>query len=234
MTPLETRDNGPMRALTWARERLREKGLIDTAKVAVSVVLDSTFDWRYGTSTSGKVNSDQLGVTGGNQIHAKRYGATKVRPLLALLKSLDVATNGVFVDFGSGKGRALMVAALYGFRRIVGVEFSPQLHEAARRNVEIFLGRTGLPAKIDLVLGDVAAYPIAADQNVFYMYNPFDDVVMAQVLANLRESIERSPRKVWLIYGAPLLHDAVDRAAIFQRHSLVEIGGSEFRVYASG
>ena len=58
--------------------------------------------------------------------------------------------------------------------------------------------------------------------------------VMAQVLANLRESIERSPRKVWLIYGAPLLHDAVDRAAIFQRHSLVEIGGSEFRVYASG
>lgn len=120
-----------MRALTWARERFREKGLIDTVKVAVSVVLDSTFDWRYGTSTSGKVNSDQLGVTGGNQIHAKRYGATKVRPLLALLKSQDVPVNGVFVDFGSGKGRALMVAALYGFRRIVGVEFSPQLHEAA-------------------------------------------------------------------------------------------------------
>jgi hypothetical protein len=80
-----------MWALTWARERLREKGLIDIVKVAVSVVLDSTFDWRYGTSPSGKVNSDQLGVTGGNQIHAKRYGATKVRPLLALLKSLDVA-----------------------------------------------------------------------------------------------------------------------------------------------
>ena len=40
-----------------------------------------------------------------------------------------------FVDYGSGKGRVLMLAAAYPFRRILGVEFSESLDRVARDNI---------------------------------------------------------------------------------------------------
>lgn len=223
-----------MGPLTWAFAHVRERGLLNTVKVAASAVADVTFDWRYGTSTSEKVNWDQLGSTSQNLIHSRGYNATKARPLLALLKMLELPSNGVFVDFGSGRGRALMIAALHGFRRIVGVEFSPALHESADRNIRIFLRATGLRAHIDLIQSDVTAYIIEADQNVFFMFNPFDAVVMTTVLSNIRASIARAPRRVWLIYCTPWQHEVVEGSRLFKSQSLVEIGGCEFRVYTNG
>jgi predicted RNA methylase len=41
-----------------------------------------------------------------------------------------------FVDIGSGKGRALIIAAEYAFKRIIGVEYSPSLATICRRNLE--------------------------------------------------------------------------------------------------
>ena len=40
-----------------------------------------------------------------------------------------------FVDLGSGKGRTLLMASEYPFRRIVGVEILPELHRAAEENI---------------------------------------------------------------------------------------------------
>ncbi|MBZ5489392.1 MAG: class I SAM-dependent methyltransferase [Acidobacteriia bacterium] len=40
-----------------------------------------------------------------------------------------------FIDLGSGKGRALLMAAQYGFKRIIGVEFMPELHRVAQENI---------------------------------------------------------------------------------------------------
>ena len=40
-----------------------------------------------------------------------------------------------FVDYGSGKGKAMFLAAEYPFKRIVGVEFAPALHEIACKNL---------------------------------------------------------------------------------------------------
>src|SRR5258708_3764329 len=41
-----------------------------------------------------------------------------------------------FVDLGSGKGRALLMASDYPLRRIVGVEFLSDLHHTAKKNIE--------------------------------------------------------------------------------------------------
>ena len=40
-----------------------------------------------------------------------------------------------FVDYGLGKGRVLMLATEYPFKRIVGVEFSESLDRTARQNL---------------------------------------------------------------------------------------------------
>lgn len=41
----------------------------------------------------------------------------------------------MFLDLGSGKGRMVLSAARFPFRRIIGVELSNDLTAIARRNV---------------------------------------------------------------------------------------------------
>ena len=52
------------------------------------------------------------------------------------LDSLAIdASRFTFVDLGCGKGKPLMVAASYGFRRLVGVDISAECIAIARRNI---------------------------------------------------------------------------------------------------
>ncbi len=68
-----------------------------------------------------------------------------------------------FVDFGSGKGRALLVAAEYPFERIVGIEFAEELHEIAqrqpRRRTRI---QRSVVAAIEAICADATAYELPA------------------------------------------------------------------------
>ncbi|HKS37428.1 MAG TPA: hypothetical protein VJW76_09580, partial [Verrucomicrobiae bacterium] len=159
-----------MGAFAWALNSVREKGLVQTAKVATSVIADLSFDWRYGTDTTRWVLPDELGAVGENKVHSVRYQPTKARPLRHLLNSFNLPRDRGFVDFGSGKGRVLLIAAQCGFQNIIGVEFSPELCERTRKNVEIFRRRSGLTARIEIVMSDVTHYRIQPDQCTFFMY----------------------------------------------------------------
>jgi SAM-dependent methyltransferase len=134
-----------------------------------------------------------------------------------ILRQLDLPKDGVFVDLGSGKGRVLLIAAQFRFRNVVGVEFSQELCEIARDNVKVFTQRTHITARIDVVESDVATYSIKPDHKVFFMNNPFEEVVMKRVLANLLSSVTQFPRKIWLIYHNPRLNGWSPTPSFFAR-----------------
>src|ERR687885_509057 len=48
-----------------------------------------------------------------------------------LLRDIAISEDDVLIDFGSGKGRVLFLAAHYGFRKIIGVELSAKLNQIA-------------------------------------------------------------------------------------------------------
>ena len=62
----------------------------------------------------------------------------------------------VLVDYGSGKGRVLVVAAELGIQRIVGIEFSPGLVAIAKCNLERYRARTGDGRTISLITANAA------------------------------------------------------------------------------
>jgi predicted RNA methylase len=217
--------NPVMNPLNWALESVARRGLVETFKAALSVVVDIGFDLRYGTDTMRWVEIHRQ--------HAESYRATKAAPLRSLMRKLNLPKGGVFVDLGSGKGRVLLIAAQLGFNRIVGVEFSGELCEIARENVKAFSRRTQLAARIDIVKSDVASYLIESEQSVFFMYNPFDGVVMARVLTNLRSSITRFPRRIWLIYNKPAHDEAVSKSDLFSACQEFQIRGNRFKVYSN-
>jgi SAM-dependent methyltransferase len=222
-----------MNPVSWAVESVSSRGVVQTLKVAAGVVMDLGFDLRYGTDTMRWVDLKSLDIKSANKTLGARYRATKARPLSKLMAKLDLPKDGVFVDLGSGKGRALLIAAQFGFQKIVGVEFSRELCRIASENVRAFARRTGVMVRIDIVESDVANYCLQNDQNIFFMNNPFYGVVLDGVLDKMRESVTRFPRKIWLIYNNPLCHEAVDKTELFLSRKKFEIGGAEFFVYCN-
>lgn len=69
-----------MNPLRWARESIQRRGLLQTAKVTVSMLCDLRFDFRYGTDTVRWVDMGRLAIDSQNKARAVQYQATKLRP----------------------------------------------------------------------------------------------------------------------------------------------------------
>ena len=223
------------RVLTWAATSLRQRGVATTCKIAFSSATDRCFDWRYGTDTYQAVDVEELQARSNNSQHAVHYQATKAGPFKKLLRHLQLPANSVFVDYGSGKGRVVMLAAQQArrFKRVVGLDFSPRLCAIARRNVETFRRRVGSLAPVAILEADATAHEPSADANVFFFYNPFNEVILRQVIARIGQSLTSHPRPIWLIYGTPLHAQVIEQSGLFQSPTALSFGGMEFRVYTN-
>jgi SAM-dependent methyltransferase len=119
-----------------------------------------------------------------------------------------------FIDLGSGKGRTLLMASDYPFRRIVGVELLPSLHEIARQNLSQYKSDTQKCFALQSICADATAFPFPDEPLVIYLFNPFPETGMRRVFANLEQSLREHPRAVYVLYHNPLLE-----------HVLTESGG---------
>jgi hypothetical protein len=125
----------------------------------------------------------------------------------ALLRALDLARvdeSDVFVDVGSGMGRALLVAHLATGASAIGVEIQAHLVAASRA----LIAHRG-DARISIVHGDAttAALPIGS---VYFLYCPFSGAPLERLLDTL-EPIARTsairicavdlalPSRAWLV-----------------------------------
>jgi SAM-dependent methyltransferase len=169
------------------------------------------FDRRFENDTAASaVDLAHIGEYAGDRAYYQPVTPAAFRDAMSLLPR-DLSGHA-FVDFGSGKGRALILAAERGFGRVVGVELSAELHEAARRNVAAYTRATGRAAPIELVHGDALAYEIPdAGPCVFYLFNPFPESVTRCLLDRIAASRARSPSKMYLVYLASRFDHLVAR-----------------------
>jgi Histone methylation protein DOT1 len=89
---------------------------------------DFLFDKLTGMDTSKTVGHEQLEFDADRGHHYVASRWFKLFDLHRILRGIAISRDDVFIDFGSGKGRVLFVAAHYGFRKIIGVELSPKLN----------------------------------------------------------------------------------------------------------
>lgn len=116
--------------------------------------------------------------------------------------------GGLFIDCGSGKGRLVLCAACYPFRRAMGVELSPILTGIAKRNLESARPRLHCD-QVEFVTQDAATFRFPPDTSCVFLYNPFGGTVLEAMLGNLRRSLEETPRRLALIVSTP---DRAERA----------------------
>jgi SAM-dependent methyltransferase len=176
------------------------------------------FDERFGVETSGLIYD----LPTGHAHDAYNNGYFAVAPsvfhavMRMLVERLHLDYQRFrFVDVGSGKGRALLLASDYPFREVIGVELSPDLDRVARANVAQYAAAIeAVPRAQRSLLRRPPVIPIQGDATEFlwppgplvvYMWNAFASPVMERVFQNLGASLAEQPRELYLVYMHPEL-----------------------------
>lgn len=196
------------------RASLRKNGLWRTLKVIprniVFVLTD--FDRKYGTNTRMQIEDD----AGLPQEHEGYEGAPP-RLFHRIIRSLEVSPDRfAFIDLGSGKGKALLLASHYPFRRVIGVEYNSRLNDIAAHNARLY-GHSGRRVReIETVCGDAGAYELPPGDLLIYLFNPFKAAIMERVLANLEQAVHADSREVLVVYQNPTQRHLLDRAPFLE------------------
>jgi precorrin-6B methylase 2 len=222
--------------LLWSRvsASVRHNGIRGAMESAAAVLEDARFDKRYGIETGRHLLLDGLRIRSHNKSLGVDYQPTRVRAFRKLLERLELPEDRALVDFGCGKGRVLIAAAAFGFRRITGVEFAPELCEICRRNLACLRARSGSHAVLEVIEMDAVEYRIRSDENVFFFYNPFHPLIMEKVMGNIQASLRTHPRTIRVIVNNPSKLEAVLESqrnlALCGRYSY---GSSRFCTYSN-
>jgi SAM-dependent methyltransferase len=191
---------------------------------------DADYDWdRHVNTTSAAVSwrDRLLGV-----FHSP-YQPTEPALFHEMLEALHKLSqfdfqDFTFIDLGSGKGRTLLLASDYPFRRIVGVELLPALHQIAQENLRKYHSELQKCFALKSICADATAFPFPAEPTVLYLFNPFLESGLKRTLANLEESLRQNPRPVYVLYHNPLLEHVLGESAAFTK-----VGGThQYSIYA--
>lgn len=176
------------------------------------------FDRRFRVDTAGVISLSALDVANEHWESGFSYEPTDSENFKAVIGELPIRYEDfTFTDFGSGKGKALLLAAEFPFRKILGVEISLRLHQVAKQNIRNY--RNGLVKcnAMESICSDATSFRISGEQTVFYFFNPFEEPPMARVLSNIEESLRKHPRRIYIVYKAPLFGFLMDRAGFLKK-----------------
>jgi len=162
------------------------------------------FDRKHGTDTDGEIPVELLDHAEGVAPQAVSYEPTDPDAFKVMVRELPIDRPAyTFIDLGSGKGRVVFLASQFGFGQVVGVEASPTLHQVACQNLGAWAKDGNDTRNIELRREDAATTEIPEQPCVVYLFNPFRERTVARVLLNVKWSLQRTPRDLWLVYYNP-------------------------------
>jgi hypothetical protein len=203
----------------WFTEQRARNGILATLKES-SVILrqflldslparrrqrygDVDYDWDHRVDTTGATVGWRDRLLG--LLHSP-YQPTDPALFREMLASLEIDFRDfLFIDIGSGKGRTLLMASDYPFRRIVGVELLPELHRVAEENIGKYKSDSQQRVAIESICTDAREFIFPPEPSVLYLFNPLPQAGLVHLLTNLEQSLRENPRPVLVLYHNPVL-----------------------------
>jgi SAM-dependent methyltransferase len=192
---------------------------------------DIDYDWQHRVNTTSAAVGWRDRLLG---VFHSPYQPTDEALFHEMLASLSKQIHFdfrdfIFLDLGSGKGRALLMASDYPFRRILGVELLPTLHDLAQENIGKYSSVSQKCFTLQSICGDATEFSFPSEPVVLYLFNPFPEAGLRRVIANLEQSLRDHPRPVYVLYHNPLLEHVLAESSIFRK-----IGGThQYALYAT-
>lgn len=162
---------------------------------------EEAFDALHNVDTSGIVETYRFNISNENLRFSKEYRASSPAALIEKLDAMGFAYERfTFIDIGCGKGKPGLWMTRRPFRKIVGVEFNPDLVAVARTNLTTMKNFDQRCRDVEILCQDATTYPFPETDLLVYFYRPFLANVLEKVLANLFESVRRNGNTAYICY----------------------------------
>jgi SAM-dependent methyltransferase len=180
---------------------------------------DADYDWDHRVNTTSAAVGWHDRLLGA--FHSP-YQPTEPALFQEMVQALECQTHLDFCDFtfldlGSGKGRTLLMASNYPFQRIVGLELLPSLDQIARENLRQYKSNLQQCFALESICADATSFHLPNQPLLMYLFNPFPESGLRQVVANLERSLREHPRPVYVLYHNPLLEHVLDESAVLRK-----------------
>lgn len=173
------------------------------------------FDLAEGIDTGGDVPWGQLRSGDWSDPYITAYRPSTPSGVRSILDALPDKERCTFVDIGCGKGRVLAVAAEYPFKKVLGVEISPALFQAAVANANFLNARHPNRPGIEVFRADALEFPLPAGDLMISLFNPFYAAVLKRFVKRLEASLCEHRRTIWIIYVHPKFKQIIARSPEF-------------------
>jgi len=240
------RDN----AVGWIRDAIRARGFFGALRFYGSTLHDLLrdlaptrrksrygdidFDFDFGVDTTWATVGWRTRVR--EWLRGVQYQASEPELFREILASVPVSIEGfTFIDLGSGKGRTLLMASDHPFRRIIGIELLAELNATAAQNIALYKSDQQKCFNIEARAGDARYFEFPSEPTVLYLFSPFPEHIMREVLGNLEQSFIKSPRPVYVLYHN-LVHESVfdEQPWLRRLHRTHQFGAYEVESSGSG
>lgn len=163
-------------------------------------------DKKHGVDFVTKVHIDRLEHTPDSCEYEASNSET-----YSIIEAMNITPNNNFIDIGCGKGKAIYILSKLPFTKIDGIEYSSELAEIARNNLT--------KMKVDkstIYNMDASEFKKYNEYDYFYMYNPFGESTMSEVVTKIEKTLEERESEVYVIYANPLHSKTITKNNLFQ------------------
>ncbi|HMG87237.1 MAG TPA: Gfo/Idh/MocA family oxidoreductase [Terracidiphilus sp.] len=199
--------------------------LLEEARVALGVHFPAEtkiddrhpFDKATGLDTGGFIPGNDLHPGHPHDSHLGSYYGTAPSLVQAVLdRWLETpdrlfVENYTFIDFGSGKGRVVLIASKLPFRKCIGVELNPDLNAIAADNFARWQQSGNPRSPLEAVCQDALAFEFPPGPCLVYLFNPFPSQVLAHLIDRIAEAFAGRPGQLDLLYVNAEFKDLLDQ-----------------------
>jgi len=187
---------------------------------------DLDYDFDHGVDTTASNLATGTRLTGA--IAGAGYQPTDPGLFRTMLDQLHIDfSRFTFIDLGSGKGRALLLASDHPFRRIVGIELLPELHAIALRNLDHYRSDAQRCSAIASICMDALDFDFPPEPLVLFLFNPLPEPALTAVLNRLAASLSSHPREAYVLYANPILEHLLSTSPSWFRLA----GSEQYAIY---
>ncbi len=175
------------------------------------------FDQATGLDTSGFIPGNQLNSGQPNDTYVGSYYGTAPSLAQAMLdRWLETpdrlfVENYTFIDFGSGKGRVVLIASKLPFRKCIGVELNPDLHAIAVDNFARWQQSGNARSPLEAICQDALTFEFPPGPCLIYLFNPFPPHVIPQLIDRIAQAFAERPGQLDILYVNAEFRDILDQ-----------------------
>ncbi len=188
---------------------------------------DVDYDWDHRVDTTGATIGWRERLLG--TLHSP-YQPTEATLFREMLDGLKINFHEfTFIDLGSGKGRTLLMASDYPFHSILGVELLPSLHAIAQNNIAAYKKDSQVCFALKSICEDARDFEFPTEPIVLYLFNPLPASGLGIVLENLKPSLQKSTRPLYVLYHNPEHEHLLEQCSYLKK-----IGGThQYSLYVA-